>query len=175
MLKTKLQEIKTRGAITNSSKFLTENMLNKINFVEAKCIIELGAGDGCMTKEILNKMKNNTKLIAFEMDKKRFSKLTKIQDQRLIIVNDYAQNIKKYLNQTEVDFIISGLPLGAMSIGTVNKILQEAHSILKPEGKYIQFQYSLINFKELKQTFTKVDLDFTLINIPPAFVYTCQK
>ncbi len=178
MLKTILMRMKTRGAIANSSKFLTGNILKKVNFPNAKYIIELGAGDGCMTKEILKRMKHDTKLISFELDKKRFNKLNKINDKRLILVNDNAANLQTHLiknNINEVDFVISGLPYTLLPQKTVDRILKAVSLIIKPEGKYIEFRYSPIHLKELKGIFSNVDLDFTLINIPPAFVYTCQK
>ena len=41
------------------------------------------------------------------------------------------------------------------------------------DGVYVQFQYSLNAHKLLKKKFNKVTLDFTPINMPPAFVYRC--
>mgnify|MGYP007000262323 len=43
------------------------------------------------------------------------------------------------------------------------------------KGKYIQFQYTLQSQKMLEKVFSAVKIKSCLLNIPPAFVYTCSK
>lgn len=55
LLSEAFKNLKTVGTITFSSKFLVKNIIAPIDFNKARCIVELGAGDGCITKAILEK------------------------------------------------------------------------------------------------------------------------
>ena len=54
-------------------------------------------------------------------------------------------------------------------------IIENSHQALHDSGKFIQFQYSLNSKKMFKSIFNHVSITFTLLNFPPAFVYTCEK
>ena len=54
-------------------------------------------------------------------------------------------------------------------------VVKEASEVIKKNGKYIQFQYSLQSKKLLEATYKSVSVKFTMKNFPPAFVYTCLK
>jgi phospholipid N-methyltransferase len=56
-----------------------------------------------------------------------------------------------------------------------SSILREVYQSLAPGGRFVTFQYSLQLKQELKRMYKKVDVSFTPLNIPPAFVYTCIK
>ena len=49
------------------------------------------------------------------------------------------------------------------------------YGIHNSNGKYIQFQYTLQSQKMLEKVFSTVKIKSCLLNIPPAFVYTCSK
>lgn len=57
----------------------------------------------------------------------------------------------------------------------VHRILTNSDNALAENGKYIQFQYSLNAKKKLQSYFSEVKINFTPLNIPPAFVYICSK
>ena len=52
-LKESIKNIKTVGTFTRSSKFLCRGMVKHVDFENAHTIVELGAGDGVITKHIL--------------------------------------------------------------------------------------------------------------------------
>ena len=56
-------------------------------------IIELGAGDGVITRYILSKMAPEGKLFVFEINPELCEVITDIQDSRMILINDGAQNM----------------------------------------------------------------------------------
>jgi phospholipid N-methyltransferase len=166
------------GAVTPSSKFLIKKMLKPIDFKTARLIIELGPGFGNITKEILKKAHPDCKLIAFEVNTEFVTHLQDIKDERFTVIHDSAEHINEYLKQLKyknADYIISGIPLGMMPKKLVDRITGAAYTSLQYGGKFIQFQYSLIEYKHLKNKFSDVKLDFTPLNIPPAFVYICIK
>ncbi|MFN5416128.1 MAG: class I SAM-dependent methyltransferase [Flavobacteriia bacterium] len=178
-LKNFWQEKKMVGAMSPSSKFLAQKMLKNVDFKKAKVIVELGPGTGVFTKKILEKMNPDAKLLVFELNTDFYNLLkSEIQDDRMILIHDSAEKITEYLHKEDLlhaDYVISSLPLANFPIKLQETILKESFDILKNQGKYIQFQYSLMSKKHLDKQFQAVHVSFTPINFPPAFVYTCVK
>jgi phospholipid N-methyltransferase len=166
------------GAVTPSSKFLIRKMLKPIDFHTANLVIELGPGSGNITKEILSKIPKDAHLMIFEINEDFYNHLHKIKDPRLEIINDSAEHIDKHIKKLhlpQADYIISSLPLGVIPKKIVEKITSASYNALKKGGKFIQFQYSLMEYKHLREKFKEVKLNFTALNIPPAFIYECIK
>ena len=174
-----LKSIKTLGTITPSSRFLANRMLKDINFSEVNILVELGPGNGAITKYILKKLPKNAKLICFEINKSFYWQLSKINNPQLQVINASAENLHKELiklNISEVDHIISSLPLTIIPDKITDVILDECYDILKNGGSFIQFQYSLKYLKKIKKAFKQsISLDFEPLNVPPAFIYRCKK
>jgi len=166
------------GSIVQSSPILADKMLEKIDFHNAKCVVELGGGLGIITKKILKKMPGNCVLLCFEIEKNLAIKLKCIDDPRLIIVNDCAEKIDIYLKKhgfQKADCIVSGLPLASLPPKTSRSILKTIYTYLPSGGQYVQFQYSLISLRQIKYLFSSVAISFVFLNFPPAFVYVCVK
>ena len=174
-----LKNYKQIGSVTPSSPFLTKKMLKSVAFGKTKCIVEFGPGTGVFTKAILNKLNADAKLICIELNTTLYEGLKKqFNDPRLILIHGSATDLPKYLKENgiqEVDTIISSLPLAAFPIEVKKEVIETAHRVLKSKGRYIQFQYTLNAKQDLEDIFDKVNIDFTLFNIPPAFVYRCRK
>jgi phospholipid N-methyltransferase len=173
------KEKKMVGAMAPSSRFLAQKMLENIDFSQAKVLIELGPGTGVFTDKILEKMSPDAMLLIFELNDNFCNALKKrISDKRAVIIHDSAEKIEHYLseyNLDKADVVISSLPLANFPQELRQAILDASHRSLKSVGKYIQFQYSLQSKKHIKNTFNDVSIDFTPLNFPPAFVYTCKK
>lgn len=173
-----LSDPRTTGSVIESSPFLVKKMLKPINFEKAELIVELGAGTGVITKKILKKMGPNASLLCFETNKALVKELKrKIKDPRLTVYSDSAEKFGRYLKRfgnDKADYVISGLPLVVLPKKVGENIIKEIVSNLHPQGIYIQFQYSLTSLKLFRKIFRQVKVDFTLINIPPAFVYRCK-
>lgn len=169
-----LKEKKGVGAIAPSSKFLAKKMTEPIDFSRANLIVELGPGTGNITKAILKNMKFDARLLAFEINECFVSRLNELGDERLSIISDSAENIGKYVEGKTVDYVISSLPLAVIPQKVKDNIVASSMKHLKDDGQFIQFQYSLNARKMLKENFNEVKVDFTAINIPPAFVYKCK-
>jgi phospholipid N-methyltransferase len=173
-----LRERKTVGAITPSSKYLAKKMLSPIDFNKALNIVELGPGTGIITKEIIKKMRSDARLLVFETQKNFCDLLNhEINDKRVTIINDTAEKMEEYLRKygiEKADYTVSSLPFMIIPDTAKNTILNTAVKFLKDDGLFIQYQYSLNALKLLKSKFKNVKLDFTPINIPPAFIYKCS-
>ena len=179
-IKEALKNYKTSGTIVPSSRFLATKMLKKINFSSAKLIIELGPGNGAFTKEILKKIKPETTLVCFEINDIFFEELSQINHPQLKVIKASAEFLDIELEKLgfkEADYIISSIPLSILPKPLSKIILNQSFKVLKKSGSFIQFQYSLNYYQELKNIFSKqnISLAFEIINFPPAFVYYCSK
>lgn len=162
-----------------SSRFLAKKMLESIDFSTARVIVELGPGTGVFTRRILEQLHPDGLLLVFELNDEFMKLLQKeFTDKRVHLIHDSAEKIAEYLQKygaTSADVVLSSLPLANFPVDLKTRILKESHSVMTDKSLYIQFQYTLNAKKVIKQTFRKVDITFTPINFPPAFVYTCRK
>ena len=176
--KTSIKNIKTVGTITRSSRFLCKDMISHVDFNTAENIVEMGAGDGVITKHILSAMRPEAQLLTFEILPRMFERLNEIPDPRMHAVQDSVEKIGEYLAQYDMDradAIISAIPFVAFPEELTYSILHECKKHLKPGGKYIQVHYSLLTKKIYKEVFGNVKVHFTPLNVPPAFVLVSER
>jgi len=148
-------------------------MLDKVDFDQARTIVELGAGTGCFTKEIINRLHPDAELYTFEINEKFCGVLNTYSDERVHVINDSAENMSKYVQSADV--VISGMPLASLPKQVTKNILADATKVLKEDGVYLQYQYSPLSKRKLVEYFGNVNLSFEPLNIPPAVVYSCKK
>ncbi len=153
-------------------------MVKHVNYKEATFIVELGAGDGVITKHILKNMKADAKLLSFEVNPEFCKRLRAINDERLIVVEDSAENLERHLRENSfdhIDSVISAIPFVSLPDELGLNIISECEKFLKKGGLFIQVHYSLLAKKLYQKVFGNVDVNFVPINIPPAFVLVSEK
>ena len=160
--------------MTPSSRWLVGKMIAPIDFKQAKVIVELGPGVGGLTQKLLARMDERAKLLVFEINPDFCRELKKINDQRLNVFNVSALALGDYFLGTKADYVLSGIPLTNLDSKTRSALFETVKNLLRLGGAYIQFQYSLGACQELQSVFDQVKIKFTLLNIPPAFVYQCR-
>ncbi len=163
------------GAILPTSRRAVRDMLDMASFGDARCIVELGAGTGVYTGEILARLRPDGRLLAFEVDPNLADTLsTRFQDPRLRVVNDSAENIESYLNGAQADLIVSGLPFTSLAAALRRSILERSRRALAPDGLMLVLQYSPLIQPELNRMFASVRRRVSLLNVPPAFLFACE-
>lgn len=173
-----LKNPKLIGAVAPSSKFLVKSIVKEVDPEEASYVVEFGAGQGHITRALLKKLHKNQKLFAFEVNKKFIEGLKKIEDERLTVIEEDAENIQKELERRNIpkaDYIVSALPLTMWQKEKTAAILKASSDVLTNKGKFIQYAFYLRNYSQFKQYFARIKLKYTLLNIPPNFVYVCSK
>lgn len=168
-----IRNIKTVGTVTRSSRYLCDKIINHSKIHQAKVIVELGAGDGVLTKRILDRMPDDCKLIAFEINDMFVDTLSAIDDDRLVIAADSAENIRQYLDQEgleQADIVYSAIPFSVFPKELARSIVTKSKDVLAPGGEYLQIHYSLIEKKLYESVFGSVEIFFQPLNIPPAFI-----
>lgn len=167
------------GSVVPSSKFLAEEILKNIDFKDARYLVEYGPGTGRITTEIVKRARKDAKILCFEINKKFCSYLRKkIKDKRVIIINDSAENIKRYIkkyNIEKIDYVVSGLPFSILSDRKKCIIIEETKDTLKNDGKFVIYQFLNSLKKHVYKYFSKISIKFVPLNLPPCFVYICEK
>jgi phospholipid N-methyltransferase len=165
------------GSVLPSSRFLSKKMLRPIQFKEAKVIVELGPGTGVFTKELLSNISSSCQLVVIELNDAFFTDLhKKFQAPNLHLVHSSATDITQILQDLKLpkaDYILSSLPLSNFPTELRQSILEAIKENLKVDGKMIQFQYTRGLQKLYRAHFKQVQTDYTALNFPPAFIYTC--
>ena len=174
-LKESIKNFKSIGSITQSGEALCRRMSSHINYSD-RVIVELGAGDGVITKHLLDNMHKDAILLCFEINDNYATKLAQIGDDRLNVIVDSAENLKFHLERfgfEKADIIISSIPFLVFSDDLRDSILNICKSCLHQNGRFVQFHYTLTMRNLYKSIFGKIQMSFVLLNAPPAYVYSC--
>lgn len=167
--------LSTTGALTFSSKALVQKMVNQVNFADAKIIVELGGGDGSITRGIVDHLPDGAKLLVFEIHESFCESMrAEFPQSNVEIINDSAENIEKYLKGEKCDFIFCSLPFTLISKEVTHTILSKSVEVLSTSGIFVAITYSYVLKNLFKRYFGKVSAEFTLKNLPPAFVMVCK-
>lgn len=172
-----LKNLRTVGTFTRSSKFACEKMISYVDFDKSKVLVELGAGDGVITKHIVENMREDAILLTFEVNEEFCKTIRKeINDPRVKVIEDTAEKLPFYLEQygfEKVDNIISAIPFVSIPETLGKRILNISKGTLKKGGRFIQIHYSLLLKSRYEEMFNKVEIHFEARNMPPAFVLEC--
>ena len=173
-----IANIRTSGTIVRSSSYLITRLLRAIDFETARTVVQLGVGTGCITRELLRRLRPDARLIAFEVNRVFVEECRCLEDGRLDLRHACAGTLPDVLDALgidRIDAVVSSLPLAIMPDALVDRILTASQAHLAADGKFLQYQYSLTNLGMLERRFPDVRLGFTLRNLPPAFVYECSQ
>src|SRR4051794_2011128 len=112
------------GAILPTSRYAVRDMLDLGDVPGADLVVELGAGTGVQTGEILARMKPGARLVAMEIDPALARLLEKrFDDPRLRVVCDSAENVTEHLSGERADVLVCALPFTSLEPGLRRNIL----------------------------------------------------
>ncbi|MFN0200949.1 MAG: class I SAM-dependent methyltransferase [Bacteroidia bacterium] len=169
-----IKHIKVTGAISESSRFVEEEICAYIRPEEAQMIVEFGAGFGNITQEILKRMHPDSKLFSFEIKPEFLEALKlKITDKRVTFISASASDVGKYIEGVPIDAIVSSIPITIIPKEVVTEILDQSQKILKPNGTYSQLIYTP-QPQKFKKQFAKTNIKIAL-NFPIAFIHHAYK
>lgn len=167
------------GGMLPSSPFLVESVLKQVDWEEANVIVEYGAGLGAFTYGLLERMRPNAQLIAFEINRDFFQFLGRtFHDARLCLVHESATEVAAVLARlglSRADYVISGIPFLTLPEEERELIVRNTYSVLRPNGKFLVYQFSGVVRPYLERVFGRVSRTFELLNILPARVFNCAR
>ncbi len=163
------------GSVCASSKFLASAMIQYIPFAKDGLIIDLGAGSGAITRQLLESGIEANRILAIDRTngfEKAFNENCKgvplcIGDacQLEDVLNFYAPNQK-------VCAIISSLPFRVMPDEIVCQVLSEIKKIVNQHNSIlVQYSYAWWKYYPLKNYgFSPNSKKMVIRNLPPARV-----
>jgi len=163
------------GAILPTSRQAVRDMLDLGDVPGADLVVELGAGTGVQTGEILARMGPDARLVALEIDPRLAALLEeRFDDPRLQVVCDSAEHLDKHLSGEGADVLVCALPFTSLEPGLRRRILESLPKALAPRGTALVIQYSPLIQSELRRLFPSVRRRISPLNVPPAFLFACS-
>ncbi|SFK73274.1 class I SAM-dependent methyltransferase [Geodermatophilus ruber] len=163
------------GAVLPTSRRAVREMLDLADIPAAELVVELGAGTGVSTGEILDRLGPDGRLVAVEVDPQLAELLTaRFADPRLQVVCDSAENLDLHLGGKRADVLVSALPYTSLEAGLRRRILDLLPAALAPRGVLLVIQYSPLMLPELRRRFASVRQRICPWNVPPAFLFACR-
>ncbi|HUR33239.1 MAG TPA: methyltransferase [Vicinamibacterales bacterium] len=175
----------TVGSLLPSSPALAREMVRTCDLRNARTVVELGAGTGPFTREILRHLGPDTLFIALELDEHSVAALRQ-EFPGTTIYHESAANLSACLarhGRQQADYILSGLPWGSLPTEVADSILQAVLTSLAPGGMFVTFSYvhsrmlpGIRRFRQrVQQHFSSVSTSPVVWNnVPPAVVVRCM-
>jgi phospholipid N-methyltransferase len=156
---------------------LSRSIIKGIDWNKANVVVELGAGTGPITNELVKAAGPNTKLVIVEQDPD-FCKVLRQKFPGHDIVEGDACKLDEILAARGIqkaDHVISGLPLPSFPAQLRDAIIAMSARILGPEGEFRQLtNMPYVYLKLYKNYFKEVSFKLVPWNLPPGGVYYCK-
>ena len=168
------------ASVWPSSVAMSRATIGKIDWERAKVIVELGAGTGPITEQIVRRLKPHTKLLSIERDRdfvgvlqRRFSDHKNVE-----IVQADVRDLDRLFKERgikHVDAFISGLPTPSLPKAVREPMLATVSRYLVEGGVFsniteVPFWY----WKFYRRVFKDVSFELVVRNLPPGGVYHCR-
>lgn len=163
------------GAVLPTSRRTVRATLDMAPIAEARCVVELGAGTGPYTREILARLGPSGRLLAFEADPALARGLARdLADPRLEVIAESAASLDAHLAGQRPQVIVSALPFTSLPAAVRTEVLDVARRVLADDGAMLVLQYSPFMQRDLERTFGSVKRRFSVLNVPPAVLFACR-
>lgn len=181
-----LRSPRTVGALTASSRALAVAMVEGLDLERPGHIVELGPGTGAFTATIAERLGNETRFLAVDIDPAFVSQIRK-RWPAIECICASAERLDELVTAREmfpVDHIVSGLPFVSLPPTMTRRILEVVVAVLRPGGTFTTFQYlhgyGLPQAASFRRGMTErmgVEPITRLVvrNVPPAIVLTWRK
>jgi len=180
MMKAFLRHGRKIASFAPSSRAMARKVVDGIEWEKVRCLVELGAGTGPITAELIRHVRPQTRLIVVELDpvlcsrlKARFSNIANLE-----VIHGDAVHLERLLAERgirQVDHVLSGLPLPSFPEELRHAILSTAARVLVPGGTFRQLTVMpLIYYRLYARYFDDIRFRFVPWNLPPGGVYVCR-
>ncbi len=167
-----VKNIKEVGALTRSGPILCKKMILPVPSDKDVVVVELGAGDGVITKHLLKKVSANSRVISIELNETLFQKLSKIMDSRFTPILGNIDDLDKILDEEGIilmDHMVSAVPFIIMDNDYVINFLNKYKTRIRKGGSFTQVHYGFKR-KFYEKIFGNAKHHFVPANVPPAVV-----
>lgn len=141
-------------------------------------VLELGPGDGVVTRRLLEQLTPGSRILAIETNQRFCEELEALNDPRLTVVNDRAEDFPDQMKERGFDAfdrIISGVPCSIYSQDQRQELVMNFHRELVEGGRVILYQLSPLMKGYLRNFLDLEDLDIKRNGILPMFIMKGRK
>lgn len=174
------------GAVVPSSQELAALMLDWMDWNSIDCVVEFGTGTGVFTELVHNKLRPGARFLAIERDPV-LAEITRARCPGVDLHETCVSRVAAICREADiekVDAVVCGLPWASFSSEVQDEFLDAMFEVLPPGGQFATFAYwqGLLlpagqRFRRfLREHFSTVEQSPTAWkNVPPAFVYRCER
>ena len=163
------------GEIVITSQATVRFMLDlaTAGWAEVPEVIELGAGTGSYTGQILDRLGPHATITAIERDSRLAARARARYpgDNRLTVLCQDAGLVLERREPGTVPLMVSALPWTSMPPADRDRLLGLAASRLAPDGELLTIQYTTACGRLFRRFFGAVTHAWSLANVPPAACY----
>src|SRR5260370_1302442 len=127
------------GAISPSSKYLANAMLEPLPLERTRIAVELGAGTGAITSALLDRLPLSATLLVFEINGRFFDCLRRtISDPRVILINSSVEYLDSELHRRGIQHVyvaVSSLGLAFMPDRQLHALFQLLAPLLRTKSE----------------------------------------
>ena len=179
-LKSWFNSPKQMGTLFPSSPSTSKKIASLIKDSKNSMVVELGAGTGQVTDEIMAINIPKDHFITVEYDPILFKELAAKYQTGLDLLNIDAADMLEELPERFIgntDYVISTLPLIPLEKSKAKKIVDSIFKVLKPGGVYVQVTLSPFKPKYMEDlSLRTTKLFVSWVNLPPMHVWRiCKK
>ncbi len=141
-------------------------------------VLELGPGDGVVTRRLLDHLSSGSRILALETNKRFCDELIGWNDPRLTVVQDQAQHFPQQMKAHSFDGfdrVISGIPCSLLAHEERVELVMEFHRTLIEGGHAVLYQLSPLMKKHLQHFLDLEDMDIKMNGLLPMFVMRGRK
>lgn len=171
-----LSKGRTISSAIPSSRAMAYGTLEHVDFSRPGTIVELGAGTGPVTEEIVQRLRHHHRFVAVENDpdfckvlRRRFPETPLVQADATQIAEPMAQ-----MGIQKVNYVISGLPTPNLPTRSIINLWKWLRQVLTPDGFFIQITVAPLVYRSFyDRLFGSVHYRMVWMNIPPGGIYRC--
>ena len=174
------------GAILPSSRFLAERVVDEAKVRQASVVVEWGPGTGAITSAVLDRLPHDATFFAMEITP-QFVEAMQVRFPDVTVHHDSAENTRLYLERRGLhscDSIVSGLPWTSFTDELQDSLLSTLVDALRPGGLFVTYTYIMSPWmpggrkfrRKITERFSRVHTTpFVWCNVPPAYLYVCER
>ena len=168
------------ASLAPSSPWLSRTTVRNVDWDRAKVVVELGAGTGPITKVLAEKARPDCRVVVLERDPD-FARILRERFQgraNFDVVEGDVRDLTSILERlgiTQVDAVISGLPVPSFPKDLQRDLFRVVKQILVPGGTFNQItEMPWVYLRFYRRFFRDVQFAFEPRNFPPAGAYFCR-
>ena len=163
------------GSAFPASRHLVDAVLGPTDFSAMRLVVEYGPGSGCFTRAMLDRMPQDSHLVAIDNNRRFVRHLQRsIADPRLHAVTGCALQVRTILQSLQldsVDLVVTGIPFSTMPEPVGSAIVAASAGLLSPDGQLVAYQMRDAVEPMLHRHFDQVGRSRCWRNLPPCHIF----